>query len=86
MKFNIHINQKFLAEVVPQISFDEVAVLDYIKGLCGSENKNIEAMRRDGYREAKKEMGGTRIELVAFRTSSERSTTELAAQTISHSA
>lgn len=49
MKYSIFVNQKFLAEVAPQISFDEAAVFDFIKDLCMSENQNIEARRRDGY-------------------------------------
>ena len=49
MKYSIFINQKFLSEVTPQISFDEAAVFDFIKELCRSENKSIESRRIDGY-------------------------------------
>ncbi|MFA6253064.1 MAG: hypothetical protein WCV69_02245 [Patescibacteria group bacterium] len=43
------IKQKILAEICPVISVEEALILDYLIGMCTSENEKIDAQRVDGY-------------------------------------
>lgn len=49
MRNLISINQGILSDIAPSITFDEAAVLDYLIGICTSDNANIEKQRIEGY-------------------------------------